>query len=309
MNNQIDLLIIGGGPAGLNAALYASRANISVTFVEKGAPGGKLTTTNKVENWIGTEMIEGWKLATNFFEHAKLYGAQYKYGEVVKINHLGEYNFEVELASGEKLYTKTVLIATGMINRVPYFIKNVEQFLNRGVSFCAICDGPLYKGFPTLVLGAGNSAVEESVYLSSIASEVHIVIKDSEFTAEKHLVDDLLKLHNVHVYRNSQIKELNGEEQLETAVIVDQNGNEQTLSIASFFPYIGMEPKADFAKHLDIFDKNGFILTDETMETNIKGLFAAGDIRTKDIRQIVTAASDGSIAAKKITDIINALNS
>ncbi|WP_036452721.1 NAD(P)/FAD-dependent oxidoreductase [Mycoplasma buteonis] len=304
---KLDLLIIGAGPAGLNAALYASRANVKTMFIEKGAPGGKITTTNKVENWIGTEYIEGWQLATNFYNHAKEYGAIHKYGEVESIKQLGDYHFAVTLVSGEVIEAKTVLIATGMQNRVPTFIENIDKFMHAGVSFCAICDGPIYKGYPTLVLGAGNSAVEESVYLSSIATEVNIVIRDENFTAEQHLVDDLLKLPNVKVYRNSQIKKLMGENQLEQALIVDKDGNETVVNVASFFPYIGMEPKADFAKDLGILNDKGFIETNEAMETKIKGLFAAGDIRVKDIRQIVTAASDGSIAAKKITDIINSL--
>ncbi|RIV16194.1 NAD(P)/FAD-dependent oxidoreductase [Mycoplasmopsis gallopavonis] len=303
-----DLAIIGGGPAGLNAALYASRANLKVIFIEKGAPGGKLSSTSKIENWIGTETIEGWKLAMQFFEHSKNYGATYKYGEVVNIQKNGEYDFETELSTGEKILSKTVLIATGMQNKVPWFINNLEKYMHAGISFCAICDGPLYKGYPTLVLGGGNSAVEESVYLSSVASELHIVIKDQEFTAESKIVNDLLKLPNIHIYRESQIRELGGETQLEWAIIVDKNGNEKKIEIASFFPYIGMEPKAEFARNLGVLNAKGLIETDEDMQTKIPGVFAAGDIRKKDIRQIVTAASDGSIAAKKITDIINALN-
>ncbi|MGZ9755461.1 NAD(P)/FAD-dependent oxidoreductase [Mycoplasma sp. 394] len=300
-----DLVIIGAGPAGLNAALYASRAELKTIFIEKGAPGGKLVVTNKVENWLGTEMTEGWQLATHFLEHAKKFGAKYQYGEVEELINHSDYEKEVKLTNGKSVFGRTVLIATGMKNREPNFIKNFQEFLNRGVSYCAICDGPLYKGFPSLVLGAGNSAVEEGTYLTNIASHVHIVIKDADFTAEKRLVDELLAKPNVTVYRESQIKELQGHDSLESAVIVDKNGNETTISIGSFFPYIGMVPTTTFAKNLNILDKNGFIETDEFMQTRIKGIFAAGDIRTKDIRQIITAASDGAIAAKKISDYIN----
>ncbi|VEU71222.1 NAD(P)/FAD-dependent oxidoreductase [Mycoplasmopsis glycophila] len=306
-NEKWDTIIIGGGPAGLNAALYASRANLKVLFIEKGAPGGKLSTTSKVENWIGTPMIEGWQIALDFFEHAKKYGAVYKYGTVINVTSNDKYDFEVELASGEKLHSKTVLVATGMENRVPTFIKNIDRYMHAGVSFCAICDGPLYKGRPTLVLGAGNSAVEESIYLSSIATEVNLVIKDDFFTAEQRLVDELLKLPNVKVYKQSKILEIGGEGQLEWALIEDKDGQTSKIEVASFFPYIGMEPKAQFIEKLGVLDHKGFIQTNENMETKVPGLFAAGDIREKEIRQIVTAASDGSIAAKRITDIANTL--
>ncbi|TDV24091.1 thioredoxin reductase (NADPH) [Mycoplasmopsis mustelae] len=302
---RYDLIIIGGGPAALNAALYASRAELKTMFVEKGSPGGKLVLTNKVENWIGTEIVDGWKLATEFFEHAKKFGAKYKYGEVVSLINHGDLDKEIVLANGESLFAKTVLIATGMKNREPKFIKNFDQFLNRGVSYCAICDGPLFKGHPTLVLGAGNSAVEEGTYLANIASEVHIVIRDADFSAEKRLVKELLSRPNVIVYRNSQIKEINGTDSLESAIIVDKDGNETKIAIASFFPYIGMLPTTTFIKDLDILDSRGFIEVDASMQTRAKGIFAAGDICAKEIRQIVTAASDGAIAAKKISDLIN----
>lgn len=303
-----DLVIIGAGPAGLNAALYASRANLKVIFVEKGAPGGKLSQTNKVENWIGTEIIDGWQLATNFLDHATSFGAVYKYGEVVDIINNGDFDKEVRLADGSSVYGKTILISTGMKNREPSFINGYQDFLHRGISFCAICDGPLFKDAPTLVLGGGNSAVEEGTYLTKIASHVYFVIREKEFTAEKKLVEDLHKASNITIFRESQITSLTGTNSLEKAVIKSLvDGSEQTIEIASFFPYIGMEATTEFAKNLDILDERGFILTDEYMQTKVKGIFAAGDIRQKEIRQIVTAASDGAIAAKKISDLLNSL--
>ncbi|WP_027121050.1 NAD(P)/FAD-dependent oxidoreductase [Mycoplasma leonicaptivi] len=305
MNKIYDLAIIGGGPAGLNAALYASRANLSVIFIEKGAPGGKLSATSKVENWIGTEIVDGWKLATDFFEHAKKYGAEYKYGEVVNLENVSDLEKKIHLANGDVIESKTVLIATGMKNRIPTFIENIDRFMNFGVSFCAICDGPLFKDRPTLVLGGGNSAVEEGTYLAKIASHVNIVIKDSEFNAEKRLVDDLLKQPNVTVFRESQIVKLEGEQFLNKAIIKDKDGNETSLEVASFFPYIGMEPTTSFVNGLDILDEKGFVLTNDFMETKVKGIFAAGDIRHKEVRQIVTAANDGAIAAKKISDLLS----
>ncbi|UUM19759.1 MULTISPECIES: NAD(P)/FAD-dependent oxidoreductase [unclassified Mycoplasma] len=305
-NTKYDLIIIGSGPAGLNAALYASRANLKVAFIEKGAPGGKLSATSKIENWIGTELTEGWQLATTFFEHAKKYGAEYIYGDVEKIISHSDLDKEIITAKGKSYRSKTVLIASGMKNRIPTFIENCEKLIDRGVSFCAICDGPLYKGLPSIVLGGGNSAVEEATYLSKIASHVYLVVKDDFFNAEKKLVDELLKIPNIEVFMKSQIVSLLGENKLEGAIVKKDDGTLVTLQVSSFFPYIGLIPVADFAKDFDIFDQRGFIVTDEEMQTSVKGIFAAGDIRSKEIRQIVTAASDGAIAAKKISDLINA---
>ncbi|EFF41670.1 NAD(P)/FAD-dependent oxidoreductase [Mycoplasmopsis alligatoris] len=305
---QYDLVIIGSGPAGLNAALYASRANLSVAFVEKGAPGGKLSATSKIENWLGFGNMEGWEMAQKFFGHAQEYGAKYVYGEVENIISHSEFDKEIVLKDGKTLSAKSVLIATGMKNRIPTFIKNVETFIDRGVSFCAICDGPIFGKNPTLVLGGGNSAVEESVYLSKIASHVYLVIKDAEFNAEKRLVDDLLKLDNVTIFRESQIVELQGGDMVEKALVKDKNGKITSLEIASFFPYIGLEPAAYFAQGLGVLEPTGFIKTNEEMETRVPGVYAAGDIRVKNIRQIVTAAADGAIAAKSISDHLSKQN-
>ncbi|AMD81555.1 thioredoxin-disulfide reductase [Mycoplasmopsis canis PG 14] len=304
-----DLIIIGGGPAGLNAALYASRANLKVIFIEKGAPGGKLSLTNKIENWLGTEIIEGWQLATNFFDHAKRFGAEYKYGEVVNIINHGDFDKEVMLSNNTSIYGRTVLISTGMKNREPSFIKNYDSFLQGGISFCAICDGPLFKNSPTIVLGGGNSAVEEGTYLTKIASHVYFVIREKEFTAEKKLVEDLYKAKNVTIFKESQIDRLEGDKILQFAIIKNNiTGEETKVEVSSFFPYIGMEATTTFVNGLDILDEKGFIITDEHMQTKVKGIFAAGDIRHKEIRQIVTAANDGAIAAKKISDLLNSIN-
>lgn len=277
-----DLAIIGGGPAGLNAALYASRANLNVVFIEKSAPGGKLSSTSKIENWLGTENIEGWELATEFFDHAKKYGAEYKYGDVVELKNHGDFDKELVLSNGSSIFSKTVLIASGMKNRVPSFIENIESFFHNGVSFCAICDGPLFKNAPSLVLGGGNSAVEEGTYLTKIASHVYFVIREKEFTAEKRLVDDLMKAKNITIFRESQIVSLGGTGLLQNALIKNNITNKETnIEIASFFPYIGMEATTTFIKDLDIIDDKGFIITDDFMQTKIKGIFAAGDIRKK----------------------------
>lgn len=304
MENKIyDVLIVGGGPAALTAAIYASRGDLSVGFIEKGAPGGKLVYQSKIENWPGDEFIEGHKLALKMFNHSTKFGAEYIYGNVVKVNSHSEFDKEVVLEDGNILKSKSVVIATGMIERRPKDIINIDRFEHRGVSYCAICDGPLYGKNPTAIIGGGNSAVEEGAFLASIASEVHIFVKDSQFIAEKMLIKELEEKKNVHIYFNSQILELQGDDTLESA-IVKIDGKVKTIKIKSLFPFIGQLPATKFVSHLNILDERGFVKVDSFMESSEKGIYAIGDVNVKDIRQISTAVADGSIVGKILTNRI-----
>ncbi|MGL4343518.1 MAG: NAD(P)/FAD-dependent oxidoreductase [Metamycoplasmataceae bacterium] len=302
--NIFDVIIIGAGPGGLNAALYAARANLDVLFIEKGAPGGKMTTTFNVSNWIGTEEIRGAELSLKMFNHAKKSGAKYKFGTVEKINDISHFEKEIILSNGEKLYSKTVVIASGMKNRVPMEIEGIRDYENKGVSYCSICDGPLYGNVPQAIIGGGNSAIEEGIYLSSIAEKVYIFVKDKKLNAESSIVDSLKKRNNIEVFFESQVKKIIGNEKGIEKILVDVKGENKEFYVSSLFPYIGFIPVVDFASHLDIFDNSGFIITDKNMETKIKGIFAIGDIRTKEIRQIITAASDGAIVGKFLANEI-----
>ena len=296
-NSPYDLIIIGSGPAGMNCALYAARANLKVLIVEKGAPGGKMTVTFKVENWIGDESISGAKLALRMLNHTKKVGVEHKYGEVEKIESLSEFDKSVILKDKTVLKSKSIVIATGMINRIPDDIIGIREYENKGVSYCVVCDGPFNKNKPAAIVGGGNSALEESIYLSSIASEVNIFIKDSVSIADKVIIDDASKIKNINIYYNSFIVKLNGKPNLEE-IIVNINGKESKMAINALFPYIGFIPVASFASHLDIFDEKGFIISDDNMETKEKGIYAIGDVKTKNVRQIVTATSDGAIVGK-----------
>lgn len=300
-NDQIkyDLIIIGSGPAGMNCGLYAARANLKVLIIEKGAPGGKMTSTFKVDNWIGDESISGAKLALRMLRHTKEIGVEHKYGDVVKIESNSEFDKTVILKNNVILNSKTIVIATGMINRVPNEIEGIKEFENKGVSYCVICDGPFNKGKPAGIIGGGNSAIEEAIYLSSIASEVHIFVRDNKLIADNIIINDVKKIKNIKLYFNSHIIKIQGKTKLEEAIVMIDD-KEQNIEINALFPYIGFIPASSFAKHLDIFDKQGFIITDENMETKEKGIFAIGDIRVKNVRQIITAASDGAIAGKVI---------
>lgn len=302
---KYDVVIIGGGAAGLTAAIYASRANLSTVFIEKGAPGGKIVRTSKIENWTGDKFVEGPDLAIRMFEHAQAFGAEYKYYPVVKIVSHSEFNHNITLANDEVINAKSIVIATGMIERVPTTVKNIDKFENRGVSYCAICDGPLFKNQVVAVIGGGNSAIEESVYLSSIAKHVYIFVrKPEELWAEKSLLEDVKKRHNMTIFTQGEILEINGDEQVDK-MIVQINGQKKEMVVKAIFPYIGHNPVTGFVKNLNITDESGFIPTDEFMETKVKGIYAVGDVRKKEIRQIATAVSDGAIVGKILANRIS----
>lgn len=306
MNNTnfYDVVIIGAGPGGLNTALYASRAGLSVAIVEKGAPGGKVVQTSKIENWLGFDLIEGYELATKLYNHAISFGAKHIFGNVQEIvpNYEGKQNFQILIEANEPIIAKNIVIATGMNNREPSFIKNYEKFKYRGISFCATCDGPLFKNQTIVAIGGGNSAVEETAFLSKIVDKVYLIVKDNHFIAEEMLVNDLKKISNVEILMNSNVVELIGENTVEKVVVEKNNGEKIKIKASGLFPFIGFIPNNEIFNKLQITDSSGFVITDENMQTNISGLYAVGDIRQKNVRQIVTAASDGAIAAKHIAD-------
>lgn len=303
MDKKYDVAIIGGGPAGLTCAIYCVRAGLNVIFIEKGAPGGKMVSTYKVENWTGTKEIKGYELSQQMFNHAKDFGAIYKYGDVEHVEHVNEFEQKIKLLNGEIIKSKALVIASGVKEKIPHEIIGIDKFNNKGVSYCVICDSSFYKDKPAAIIGGGNSAFEEAIYLSSVASSVDIFVRSSNIRAEKVIQDKVKSIKNITIHLNASVKELIGEKKLEL-IRVKINDLEKEFKINHLYPYIGSIPIVEFAKHLDIFDDNGFIKTDENMETKISGIYAIGDVRKKTIRQIITAASDGAIAAKIIANKI-----
>lgn len=301
---QYDVAIIGGGPGGLTAAVYASRANLSTIFIEKSAPGGKVVKTQKIENWTGDVSVTGPDLALRMFDHAKKFGAKYQYGDVKKLSSKKSDHQIITLANGTEIQAKKVIIATGMVENIPMSVENILKFENFGVSYCAICDGPLYKGGDVAVIGGGNSAIEEATYLTSIAKSVKVFVRvKEELIAESKLISEFKEKTNGEIIIGGEVLGLIGANKVEKAK-VKINGKEQEIKIDALFPYIGQKPVADFAKELKITNAQGYIETNENMETKVAGIFAVGDIRAKNIRQIATAVADGAIAGKIVANQI-----
>lgn len=306
--NAFDVVIIGAGPGGLTAAIYASRANLKTLIIEKGTPGGKIVTTSKIENWTGDISVDGPDLAMRMYDHALAFDAKLKQLEAIKIISNSEFDHKILVKNrqGEEYFiqTKAIIIATGMVEKVPEGIENIKKFNGRGVSYCAICEGPLFKNQLVGVIGGGNSAIEEAVYLSSIAKHVYIFVrKPEELWAEQALLSDAKQRKNITIYTSGEIVKLEGKDNLEQ-VEAKINNKIVTLNIRAVFPYIGHSPGTNFIKDLNITNKHGFIETDEMMMTKIPGIYAIGDVRAKEVRQIATSVSDGVIAGKIIANRI-----
>ncbi|MXR05716.1 FAD-dependent oxidoreductase [Mycoplasma flocculare] len=302
---NFDVLIIGAGPAGLTTALYASRGNLKVLILEKGAPGGKLVSQSKIENWPGDEIIDGATLALRMYKHPLKFGAKHRFCDVDFIESNSEFDHKVFCKDGKAFHGRSVVVATGMVERKPLDIKNYLNFEGKGVSYCVVCDGPFYANKPSIVIGGGNSAVEESSFLASIVSKVYVLVRDDKFIAEQMLIDDLKKNKNVEILFNARVLELQGKTELEAAII-EHNGIRKTLEIKSLFPYIGFLPATNFLQknHKKTLNKINFIEVDRYGQTKIPGIYAVGDVVSKEIRQIVTAASDGAIVGKILTNRI-----
>ena len=301
--DKYDVLIIGAGPAGLTAAIYLARNNVNVAMIEANIPGGKLPEQTKIENYPGYSSISGFELSNSMYKQAKDNGAKLIFGRVVNIENKSNLSKFVKLENGNILESKYLIIAAGMKNLVPIDVENIEKFNGKGVSYCVVCDGPLFKNQVCGIIGGGNSAFEEAYYLSSIAKEVHIFVRDS-IIAEKKIVDNVKKQKNIFIYEKSNILKLNGNDKLEY-VTVNINGTTKDMEIKAIFPYIGFRPATSFfSSDLLKLDSKKFIIVDKNMETNVENIFAVGDIISKDIRQITTATGDATIAAKIINNRI-----
>ncbi|PFE02397.1 thioredoxin-disulfide reductase [Bacillus cereus] len=301
-----DVIIIGAGPAGMTAAVYTSRANLSTLMLERGIPGGQMANTEDVENYPGYESILGPDLSNKMFEHAKKFGAEYAYGDVKEIIDGKEYKTVV---AGKKEYkTRAIIVASGAEYK-KIGVPGEKELGGRGVSYCAVCDGAFFKGKELVVVGGGDSAVEEGVYLTRFASKVTIVHRRDALRAQKILQDRAFQNEKVDFIWNHTVKEINEEKgKVGSVTLVDVNtGEEQEFKTDGAFIYIGMLPLSKPFTELGITNENGYIETNERMETKVPGIFAAGDVREKMLRQIVTATGDGSIAAQSAQHYVEEL--
>lgn len=292
-----DVIIAGAGPAGMTAAVYTSRASLDTLMLERGIPGGQMANTEDVENYPGYDHILGPDLSNKMFEHAKKFGAEYAYGDIKEVIDHKEY--KLVIAGNKEFKTRSLIITTGaQFKKIG--VPGEDELGGRGVSYCAVCDGAFFKNKELIVIGGGDSAVEEGVYLTRFASKVTIVHRRSDLRAQKILQDRAFDNDKVEFIWDTVVKTINGKDgKVGSATLYNKKTNEEyDHPIDGVFIYIGMIPLSKPFISLGITNEEGYIPTNEKMETSVPGVFAAGDIREKELRQIVTATGEGSVAAQ-----------
>ncbi len=292
-----DLVILGAGPAGLTAGIYAARARIRLLILEKAAPGGQMGATEMVDNYPGfAEPIYGFELAERMEAHAKRFGAEIALGEVSRIETTAD-GFALITESGLIHTSRSLIIATGA-SPVKLGIPGEQELAGKGVSYCAVCDGPFFRDTEIAVIGGGDSAVEEAVYLTRFANKVHVIHRRDTFRAVREIQEKAFQEPKIEVHWNTVPVAILGDKEVTGLRVKSvQDGTERDLAVGGVFFYVGLRPNAANLMELVKCDERGFIITDERMSTSVPGVFAAGDIRCKCLRQISTAVGDGAIAA------------
>lgn len=294
-----DVIIIGMGIGGITAGIYGKRAGLNVLMFEKSAPGGMLQKIDKIQNYPGFSEISGPDLALNLFNQVKKVGVPFKFEEVIDVEITEEY--KKVITKNGTYEAKNIIVATG---RTPKYLglDNEKDYLGRGLSTCASCDGNFYKGEDVAVVGSGNSALQESLYLANIVNKVYLLHRGVNFKGDDTLVERVRNTQNIEIVDGVNIKKINEVEGKIESVTLD---NEKTINVKGVFIYIGYKPDTEMFKKLDITNINGDIIVSENFETEIDGLYAIGDCAKKGVYQLVTAASDGCIAVSDIEKIRN----
>lgn len=296
-----DIIVIGGGPAGLTAAIYARRANKSVLVIEKGSFGGQITFSPKVENIPGFAEVTGNEFAEKLVEQALGLDAEVECAEVLEIK---QGDIKTVVTDSGEFEAKTVIIATGAKHRMLGLARE-EEFVGEGISFCAVCDGAFYAGRDVAVIGGGNSALQEAILLADLANKVYVVQNLDFLTGEQKLQEKLSAKENVEIILGHTVKGIIGDNTLTGITIADSNDNEKQLDIDGMFVAIGLIPQNEAFEGVINLDERGYVTSDENCLTNADGIFVAGDCRSKKIRQVATAAADGAVAALAACDYLD----
>ena len=293
---QFDIIILGGGPAGLSAAVYAARSAAKVAVIDISMFGGQPSNYLELENYTGFKKVGGYELMEHFEEHADMFGVEkFPMEEIQSVDLTSEIK-TVKTLNGE-FKAKAIIIATGAQPK-KLGVNGEKEFVGRGVSYCAVCDGAFYKEKIVAVVGGGNAAVEEAMYLTRFADKVYLIHRRNELRADKIVQERAFKNEKLEFVYDTVVKEIKGEDLVTHAVIENvKTGEVRDLPINGIFPYIGFAPNVDLFNGQIEQDSNGFIVTDDKMQTNVKGVYAIGDVRTTPLRQVITAAADGAVAA------------
>lgn len=296
-----DVVIIGAGPAGLTAAIYTRRAAKKVLVLEAKVYGGQIVNTLDIENYPAEEHISGYDFATKLYNQAKNLGAEIVFEKVISIEANGR---QKKVITTDNVYEAgSIIIATGSENK-KLGLPNEDQLIGKGISYCATCDGAFYKNKKVAVVGGGNTALEDALYLADVAEKVYLIHRRSEFRGEDSTVSRLKGKENIQFVLNGNVTKLNAGNKLESIEVASTDGKVRTIKIDGLFVAIGRIPESKAFANLIKLDNAGYIEADEKCHTNVDGIFVAGDSRTKDVRQLVTAASDGAIAATEAVKYI-----
>ena len=297
-----DVIIIGAGPAGLTSAIYARRADKKVLVLEAKSYGGQIINTLDIENYPAEEHISGFDFATKLYNQAKNLGAEIVFEKAVEIKDFKSYK---EVITPKNTYqTKTIILATGSENR-KLNIEKEEELIGKGISYCATCDGAFYKKKKVAVVGGGNTALEDALYLSNIVDTVYLIHRRDSFRGEEATLNQLKEKENVQMILNSNVVALNATDRLKSIEVEDLEGNRKTIEVDGLFVAVGRIPENENFRQIIQLDSAGYIEAGEDCHTNVEGIYAAGDNRVKEVRQLVTAASDGAIAATEAIKYIN----
>ena len=298
MGQQYDTIILGAGPGGMTAATYASRANMSVLMIDRGIYGGQMNNTAEIENYPGFPSILGPELAEKMYASSTQFGAEYAFGTVLHVEAQADGSWRV-VTDMDEYSANTVIVATGAAYK-KLDVPGEEAFAGRGVSYCAVCDGAFFRGQHVIVVGGGDSAVEEATYLAGLADHVTIVHRRDKLRAQQILQDRAFANEKISFVWNSEVEEILGDDKKVTGVRVRNNQTDETSEIdaAGVFIYVGLLPVSDPVQDLGITDANGWIMTNDRMETSQPGIFAIGDVREKELRQITTAVGDAAVAGQ-----------